>query len=122
MKVRDEVMKALEIARKEKGIIKHPYEAKVCVKATGEIRNLIEKYYDYMNFFLTVSQFEFSDCGEVKIKGEEVDIEVGVKHAEGKKCPRCWIYYPEEEFIGDVCKRCHEALKEIEKMNEVKKS
>jgi len=32
---------------------------------------------------------------------------------EGKKCPRCWLYYREEEFEGEVCKRCSQVLAEV---------
>ncbi len=113
MKVRDEILRVIEIARKEKGLIRHPYEAKVYLKADGEVRKVVEKYMDYMNFFLTVSQFELGENGEVVEKGEELPVLVGVSRAEGIKCPRCWIYYPESEFVGDVCKRCAQALSEI---------
>ena len=120
LKLRDEVMRVLEVARKEKGIVKHPYEAKVFVKAEGELKELIEKYRDYMNFFLTVSQFELGEGGEVRDKGEELPVEVGVSPAEGEKCPRCWIYYPKEEFIGEVCRRCAEALEKVQAHGETK--
>ena len=110
MKVRDEALRAIEIARKDKGMIKHPYEAKVFVKAEGDIKNLLEKYKDYMNFFLSVSQFEMGDGGKVRLEGEEIPVKVGVSKAEGEKCPRCWIYYPKEEFLGEICKRCNDAL------------
>ena len=110
LKVRDEVMRVLEVARKEKGIIKHPYEAKVYIKADEDLEKLLKKYEDYLNFFFTVSQVELAEGGEISLEGEEIPVKVGVKKAEGKKCPRCWIYYPEEEFEGCVCKRCAKAL------------
>lgn len=113
MKVRDEVLRVIEIARKEKGLIRHPYEAKVYLKAEGEVKKVVERYMDYMNFFLTVSQFELGEGGEVVEKGEELPVVVGVSRAEGEKCPRCWIYYPQNEFVGDVCRRCAEALSAI---------
>ena len=110
--VRDEVMKAIEIARRE-GLVRHPYEAKVYIKAEGDVRDLLTKYLDYLNFFLTVSQVELSEGGDIKLEGEEVgNLEVGVSRAEGKKCPRCWMYYPESEFEGEVCRRCCRALQE----------
>ncbi|RME12634.1 MAG: hypothetical protein D6804_01340, partial [Aquificota bacterium] len=31
----------------------------------------------------------------------------------GRKCPRCWLYYPEEEFEGEVCRRCAGVLQEV---------
>ena len=113
IKVRDDVLRVLERARRE-DIVRHPYEAKVFIRAEGELLELLRKYSDYLNFFLTVSQVEFGEGGDVVSEGEEVEnLTVGVSHAEGKKCPRCWIYYPEREFEGEVCKRCCEVLKEL---------
>ncbi|NPA32318.1 MAG: isoleucine--tRNA ligase [Aquificae bacterium] len=113
MKVRQEVMRALEFARKEKGLIKHPYEAHVYVSAKGEIEKLLKKYEDYMKFFFTVSAFTPKEGGEIELEGEELPLKVGVSRAEGRKCPRCWMYYPEEEFEGEVCPRCANALREM---------
>ncbi len=111
--VREEVMRALERARRE-NLIRHPYEAKVYIEAKGDLEDLLRRYEDYLNFFLTVSQVEFRRGGEVTQKGEEVEgLIVGVSRAEGRKCPRCWIYYPEDDFEGEVCRRCCKALKEM---------
>ena len=105
LSLRDDVLKALELARRE-GLIRHPYEAKVYI--TGdEVIERTGKYKDYLNYFLTVSQVEFSHGGSVEMEGEAVNgIIVGVSRAEGKKCPRCWIYFPEDKFSGDLCHRC----------------
>ncbi|WP_461829943.1 zinc finger domain-containing protein, partial [Aquifex sp.] len=65
-------------------------------------------------------QFELGEGGEVTDKGEELPVEVGITPAEGEKCPRCWIYYPKKEFIGDVCKRCAEALEKVQAHGETK--
>ena len=110
LKHRDEVLSALELARKE-GIIRHPYEAKVYIDAEGEDLELLKKYEDYLTFFLTVSQLEFTKGGDVVHEGET--LRVGVSHAEGNKCPRCWVFYPQDRFVGEVCERCCNALKEM---------
>ncbi len=111
--VRDEVMKALELARKE-GLVRHPYEAKVYLQADGETLALLNKYEDYMNYFFTVSQVQLFKGGDVSYSSEDVKgLYVGVSKAEGKKCPRCWIFYPESDFDGSVCKRCCRALREM---------
>ncbi|RLJ71555.1 isoleucyl-tRNA synthetase [Hydrogenivirga caldilitoris] len=113
LKVRDEVLSALEKARKE-NLIRHPYEAKVYIQTKGELLDLLEKYKDYINFLFTVSQVELDKGGDIVVAGEEVEnLTLGVSHAVGKKCPRCWIYYREEEFDGEVCQRCCNALKEM---------
>jgi len=105
--VRDEVMGALERARR-KGLIRHPYEARIFLRADPATERLLRKYEDYLNFFFTVSQISFGEGGDVVEEGEA--LVVGVGRAEGRKCPRCWIYYPEREFTGEVCRRCAEVL------------
>ncbi len=110
LKLREHVMKVLEEARRQ-GFIKHPYEAKVFISGDGEITSVARKYKDYINFFLTVSQVDFEDGGNIFLKEE--GLKIGVDRAEGKKCPRCWVYFKEEDFKGDVCTRCAEVLKEM---------
>ena len=111
LKIRSDVMSGLERARRE-GLIRHPYEAKVFLKANPPVEEILKKYSDYLGFFLTVSQVELSEGGEIKVRGEEVeDLEVGVSKAEGKKCPRCWVFFKESEFDGEVCIRCSEVLR-----------
>ena len=117
--LREEVNRALEQARRQK-LIRHPYEAKVYLNLTEELKKLVEPRLDYLPFFLTVSQVDIENFeGDVVVEGETLKgIKVGVKPAEGEKCPRCWIYYPESEFVElpdgqKVCKRCYKALKEM---------
>ena len=97
LKLRERVLKKLEERRRE-GLINHPYEAKVVLSPEG----IPNEYRDFLNFFLTVSQVEFKEGEDVK-----------VLRAEGKKCPRCWLY--STEFEGEVCKRCSGVLKEIKR-------
>ncbi|MEJ7556088.1 MAG: class I tRNA ligase family protein, partial [Aquificaceae bacterium] len=111
IRLREDVMKAIEIARRDKAV-NHPYEAQVFL--WGEGLEVAREYEDYLKYFFTVSRVKFSEGGRYVIEGEEVKgIRVGVSPAEGKKCPRCWLYYPEEEFEGEVCKRCAGVLQEI---------
>ena len=107
VRLRDEVMVALERA-KANGVVKHPYQAKVYIAGFEPV---VEKYKDYLNYFLTVSQVELGSGGDELYDSEELKgLRVGVSHAEGKKCPRCWIFFREEEFSGDVCSRCAQVL------------
>ncbi len=107
LKLRHEVMRAVEEAKRRE-VIKHPYQAKVYLSGFSPG---VDRYRDYLNYLLSVSQVEFKEGGEISVEGEELsDLRVGVSHAEGKKCPRCWIFFPEEEFVGEVCKRCHEVV------------
>ena len=119
LKIRNEILKALEEARK-KDIIRHPYEAKVVLKLPPEYRNLVESRIDWIKFFFTVSQVEIVDevdtaSLDVVLKSEEIeDLVVGVSHAEGEKCPRCWIYDISVGKNGQpVCDRCFEQLQKM---------
>lgn len=109
--LREDVMKAIELARKDKAI-NHPYEAQVFL--WGEGLEGAKKYEDYLKYFFTVSSVKFEEGGAYRVDGEAVrGIRVGVSKAEGNKCPRCWLYYPQEEFEGEICKRCASVLQRI---------
>ncbi len=109
--LREDVMKAIELARRDKAI-NHPYEAQVFL--WGEDLEVAKRYEDYLKYFFTVSSVKFEEGGAYKVDGESVKgVKVGVSRAEGSKCPRCWLYYPEEEFEGEVCKRCASVLQRI---------
>ena len=116
LKLRDDVLKGLEEARK-KDLIRHPYEAKIQLKLPDEIKNLVEERIDWIKFFFTVSQVVLTDTldAEIVITGEKInEAKIGVTKAEGNKCPRCWIY---DASVGlnnqKVCDRC---LKQLNKM------
>ncbi|HID79427.1 MAG TPA: isoleucine--tRNA ligase [Aquificales bacterium] len=117
LKLREEVNRALEQARRQK-LIRHPYEAKVYLELPEEVKDTVLSRKDYLPFFLTISQVEIGSVkGKVVLEGEEIKgLKVGVSTAQGEKCPRCWIFFPSEEFntLPDgqrVCKRCYHALK-----------
>ena len=119
LKLREDVNRALEQARREK-LIRHPYEAKVYLQLPKEVEDIVKPRLDYLPFFLSVSQVDIENLkGDIVIEGEEIKgLKVGVSRAEGTKCPRCWLYYPEEEFVElpdgqKVCQRCYKALKEM---------
>ena len=116
LKVRKEVLRTLEEARKQ-DLIRHPYEAKILLSLPTEYKDLILERIDWIKFFFTVSQVEVVDNIETDIKIESEDIEglkVGVDRAEGEKCPRCWIY---DKTVGKngqpVCDRCMEQIKAL---------
>ncbi len=118
LKLREDVNRTLEQARRQK-LIRHPYEAKVHLSLPEGLKEIVNSVGDYLPFFLTVSQVETEAFGgEIQLEGEEIKgLKVGVSKAEGKKCPRCWIYFPEEKFVKlpdgqEVCERCFKALKE----------
>ncbi|MBB6062610.1 isoleucyl-tRNA synthetase [Thermosipho japonicus] len=107
--VRDDVLKALENARKN-DVIGHSLDAKVTLKGVNEeINNILLKYKDYLEEIFIVSQVEI---GEGKVKGEFAN--VSVEKASGEKCQRCWKYSEEtgkNEEYPNTCPRCAAVLK-----------
>jgi len=109
--IRDDVKKALEIARNDK-VIGASLEANVTVcSADDEIVNMISDNNDMFKDILIVSGVSAEKCDGGEFKGELVG--VTVKHAEGAKCERCWIY---SDTVGknsqgaNVCERCAKVL------------
>lgn len=113
LKVRDAVMSAVEMARSQKEIA-HPYEAHVFVWGREDVLEVLKRYEDHLKYFFTVSRVELSEGGKYRYQSEDLEgLYTGVSRVEGKKCPRCWLYYPEEEFEGEVCSRCAKALESL---------
>lgn len=115
--VRDDVLKALEEARK-KELIRHPYEAKIILKLPKDYREIVENRREWIKFFFTVSQVELSEDIQTDVVIDSQSLKegkVGVKKADGEKCPRCWIYDISVGKNGQkVCDRC---LNELVRMN-----
>ncbi len=115
--VRNEVLKALEVARQEK-FIGGSLEACVRLSVSGDLEPLVEEYRAFLPGLFIVSQVEITHkvvegAGATELPGLSVKIE----KASGRKCERCWNY---SEQVGKdsryptVCERCSTALKEIE--------
>jgi isoleucyl-tRNA synthetase len=111
------VSKALEEARAAK-TIGSSLEAKVSIEAPEKIAMLLKIMEDPEGFFI-VSQLEIRENVGTKDTLDEKsaleDVKVVVGHADGAKCPRCWVWSTE---IGtnvqhpDVCPRCARVLME----------
>jgi isoleucyl-tRNA synthetase len=113
LKVRDDVMSAVELCRKEKEV-NHPYEAEVYIWGNEEVLKVLKKYEEDLKYLFTVSRVSLREGGSQRLPSENFQgLWVGAKRVEGKKCPRCWLYYREEEFEGEVCKRCSQVLAEV---------
>lgn len=85
IKVRDEVLKALENARNEK-IIGSSLEASVTLKASGAELDFLSENLEILPMVFIVSDVNVEADGSVE------EIEIDVKKASGEKCERCWIY------------------------------
>ena len=115
--VRDDVMKALELARAEKTIGKS-LDAKVVIygDAKNEAMKLFEENKDILETIFIVSKVELSNdsAPETAHSETECGISVEVAAAEGEKCVRCWMYTTEGVADEDgqvLCPKCREALK-----------
>ena len=111
--VREEVMKALEMARNCK-LIGSGLEAKLRVSAPEAIYPVLAKHADDLRYLFIVSAVEL----ERGASGNGASgIRVDVTKAPGQKCERCWNYSTrvgEDRTYPTICERCAAALQEME--------
>lgn len=104
MNFRDDVLKALEVARENK-VIGKPLEAQLMI-------NLKEEYQfikDIPNVaqLCIVSNIIFND------EKQDLDLEtasISVAKYDGYTCPRCWNVVANDRVIDDLCDRCYHVL------------
>ncbi|HET7872556.1 MAG TPA: class I tRNA ligase family protein, partial [Terriglobales bacterium] len=111
--VRAEVLKALEVARKEK-LIGSGLEAVVTIHAPENTFKLLERYQSGLRFLFIVSAVQVKRAGE---GNGAAPLRVEVSKAPGQKCARCWNYSTEvgkSERYPTVCERCLATLEEME--------
>ena len=130
--IRSAVLKAIEELR-ESGEIKHSLEAKLAVYIDGSVAResleqvspaqakILQEFISYLeqtgedvnhffkDFFI-VSQFKFVDSSNGLKQSNLSWLHVGVDHADGVKCPRCW-QWDETDDVDGLCKRCKKVLK-----------
>ncbi len=116
MKVRDGVLKALDLVRNE-GKIGTSLAARVSVMIKDPaVKKIIAAYSDQLRYFFIVSEVEIME----KLSGithETEDVAVLVTNAEGQKCIRCWNYSTQvgiSTVHPDLCERC---LPVVEKLD-----
>ena len=108
--IRDEVLRALEVARIAKEI-GSSLEAKVTLSASGKTLELLRQYADDLRYIFIVSQVDV-------VESTNNETAIQISQADGKKCERCWNYSTrvgESTKYPTVCERCVEALEEIER-------
>ena len=115
--LRQEVYKALEIARNKK-LIGHSLEAKVLLSSPEEWKSLIDQYLKELPEIFIVSAVELGEGegGELYISQEIKGLNIRVERAEGAKCERCWNYSTsvgENREFHILCRRCVGVVKEI---------
>ena len=116
--LRDDVMKALEIARAEKKIGKS-LDAKVTVyTADKDVLELLAKFTEeeLKTVFITSGAHVVEGAApEGAYVPEEGKIAVLVENADGERCDRCWCYSTEGEKTeeGFICARCKKILESL---------
>jgi isoleucyl-tRNA synthetase len=112
--IREDVKKALELARKD-NVIRASLDAKVTLHCSAELYPFVKSVEQVLPAVLIVSQLEVKEGGEGTFKGEELpDLSVSVAHADGEKCSRCWSYgntVGSDPEHPDICARCAAVLK-----------
>jgi isoleucyl-tRNA synthetase len=114
LKVRVEVLKALEAARERKEI-GSGLEAQVTLQAPDSLYPVLEKYKSELRYIFIVSRVELLKSAATN--GSD-GLKISVTRAPGQKCERCWNY---STHVGEnpnypmVCERCSAVLEEIER-------
>jgi isoleucyl-tRNA synthetase len=113
MAIRNEALKALEVARKEK-LIGSGLEAMVTIHASDNTYRLLERYRNDLRYLLIVSAVEVK---QVPAGNGNAPLRVEVSKAPGKKCERCWNYSTQvgaSQRYPTMCERCLAVLEELE--------
>ena len=123
IKIRKEITKALEIARKEK-VIGHSLNASVTLGVTPKIETLLNPYKEELRTICIVSAVHLvpTETVEGAFESEDVDgLRIRIAPSEDPKCERCWVHDPtvgENNRHITICKRCVEALNETRSTSE----
>jgi isoleucyl-tRNA synthetase len=108
--VRESVLKSLEGIR-QTGTIGNSLEAKVLIRASAGIADLLHRHESDLRYLFIVSQVAVQADPDLK---EGLQIEVA--KADGRKCERCWNYSIQtgaDAGYPSLCERCIPAAKEI---------
>ena len=106
--VRDDVNKALEVARTAKTIGKS-LEARVTLHCEADLYAFLQAELPQLATVFIVSQVELAQGGEGEQKGETAGLSVTVAPANGEKCERCWNINETVGTCADhktLCSRC----------------
>ena len=103
--VRKDVLKALELARKD-GMIKKSLEAMLSMHLDADMMTLFNTYIEKPAQWLIVSKVNFT---EEELPQYDV-CQILVEKAKGHVCPRCWNYTESDNEDG-LCDRCVAVLK-----------
>ncbi|MFD3448063.1 isoleucine--tRNA ligase [Microbacteriaceae bacterium 4G12] len=116
MQLRDDVLKALEVARNEK-IIGKSLNASITLYPTKEVQELLASVEENVTQLFIVSHLEVAGTmAEAPSEAQKYEhTAVVVKQAEGETCERCWVVSPtvgEDQEHATLCTRCATVVKE----------
>ncbi len=111
IEVREDVLKALEVARQEKRI-GAPLEAHVHLTADADLFPLLAEYRAELPGLFIVSQVSLHPS----FKDGKAGLQISVERATDRKCERCWKYLPDVGVNAawpTICRFCSSAVEEI---------
>ncbi len=119
LRVREEVYRILEKARREK-MIGNFLEAKVALYSTSSnLTSFLKEYESELTTVFIVSRVELTEVKtlpEDVSSGEEIkELGIRAERARGRKCERCWIW---SETVGErkehptICQRCLKVIQD----------
>ena len=112
MKLRDDVLKALEDARNKK-LIGKSFEAAVTIYPDKETKAMLDELDADFREILIVSKLTISDDPAPTDAEQLANAAVVVKHAEGEVCPRCRMIRTDigaDSKLPVLCGRCAEIV------------
>ncbi len=114
--LKDDVQKALEVARKDK-LIGSSLDAKVLLHCEGELYEFVNNIVDDLpTIFITSSVEVINDRKGNIIAENNKELTIEIKRADGDKCERCWNYDKTVQQIENgskICSRCSSILQNI---------
>lgn len=122
LRVRDEVNRALEVAKTERRVV-NPLEAKVTLLTDGALADFLRNFPISLTEIFIVSQVALQTDGKyphaMPAEGFP-NLHIAVELASGEKCARCW---QRQESVGkdgeypDLCERCAKVVRTISQGN-----
>jgi len=113
MKIRADVLKALELARSEK-VIGKPLDAEVVIHLAGAVKKEALEGFDLKTICIVSKVTVTEDGAEGVEAGVNSGVQVTVTPSQAPKCIRCWNH---DEHVGEdsehpeLCPRCAAVLK-----------
>ena len=119
LRVRKEITKALELARKDK-VIGHSLDASVRLALPPDLLRGLQDYRDELTSICIVSNLEFANSATLDggYESEEYPgLVIKVVPSSFTKCERCWIHNPtvgHDKEHPSLCKRCMKVINAVE--------